>query len=331
MGLGVFFIVWGHVLRTGHFRIYLYAFNVTLFFFLLGYTFKYGASLKEFLKKRFFRTMIPYYIWAIVSIMIFLLMGKFLPFDITYASMSLWKNLIGMFYANSRTIYMRWNLPLWFIPCMNLTLVIAWVIEYMLQRLTEIGEKVRIVVCVVFAFIEITMQQLIDIKFPFQFESAVLMVAFVELGLFFKKHKIIEKSSSHKSCLFIVRGLLFIGISAAEVNGIAEVRNYHYGKYPILFLIAACAMTWAVCLISNKIKCNTILEQVGRISFPILLMHKFPILFFQSVLPVTKNLLEKPDTVEGFLCSFTVSCITVSMCYIGALIIRKIAPMIIGE
>lgn len=118
-------------------------------------------------------------------------------------------------------------------------------------------------------------------------------------------------------------GLLFIGISAAEVNGIAEVRSYHYGKYPILFLIAACAMIWAVCLISNKIKCNTILEQVGRISFPIL--------FFQSVLPVTKNLLEKPDTVEGFLCSFAVSCITVSMCYIGALIIRKIAPMIIGE
>lgn len=44
----------------------------------------------------------------------------------------------------------------------------AWVIEYMLQGLTEIGEKVRIVVRVVFAFIGITMQQLIDIKFPFQ-------------------------------------------------------------------------------------------------------------------------------------------------------------------
>lgn len=73
-----------------------------------------------------------------------------LSFDITNASMSLWKNLIGMFYANSRTIYMRWNLPLWFIPCMNLTLVMVWVIEYVLHRLTEIGEKVRIVVCVVF-------------------------------------------------------------------------------------------------------------------------------------------------------------------------------------
>ena len=49
------------------------------------------------------------------------------------------------------------------------------------------------------------------------------------------------------------------------------------------------------------------------------IMHKISILFFQSVLPVTKNLLEKPDTVEGFLCSFAVSCITVSMCYIGTL------------
>lgn len=115
---------------------------MALFFFLLGYTFKYGTLLKEFFKKRFLRTMVPYYIWATISIIIFLLMGKFLSFDITNASTSLWKNLLGMVYANSRTIYMRWNLPLWFIPCMNLTLVMAWVIEYVLQRLAEIGEKV---------------------------------------------------------------------------------------------------------------------------------------------------------------------------------------------
>ena len=330
-GFGIFFIVWGHVLRTGHFRTYLYAFNVALFFFLLGYTFKYGASLKEFLKKRFFRTMIPYYIWAIASIIIFLLMGRFLSFDITNASMSLWKNLIGMLYANSRTIYMRWNLPLWFIPCMNLTLVMVWLIEHLLLRQVKSEKRARIGICMLFAFIGVEMKQSIDIKFPFQFESAVLMVAFVELGLIFKKYKIIENFSGHQLSLLISFMLLLVGIIAAESNGIAEVRSYNYGKYPVLFLVAACAMTWVVCLIFYKIKGNTILEQVGRISFPILLMHKFPILFFQSVLPATKNLLEKPDTVEGFLCSFAVSCITVGMCYIGTMIIRKIAPMIIGE
>ena len=264
-GFGIFFIVWGHVLRTGHFRTYLYAFNVALFFFLLGYTFKYGASLKEFLKKRFFRTMIPYYIWAIASIIIFLLMGRFLSFDITNASMSLWKNLIGMLYANSRTIYMRWNLPLWFIPCMNLTLVMVWLIEHLLLRQVKSEKRARIGICMLFAFIGVEMKQSIDIKFPFQFESAVLMVAFVELGLIFKKYKIIENFSGHQLYLLISFMLLLVGIIAAESNGIAEVRSYNYGKYPVLFLVAACAMTWVVCLIFYKIKGNTILEQVGRI------------------------------------------------------------------
>ena len=259
-------------------------------------------------------------------------MGSFLSFNVTNASRSLWKNLIGMLYANSRTIYMRWNLPLWFIPCMSVTLIIVWLIDYIKQALVTItGEKVRIEACFIFAMAGIIMQQLIDIKFPFQFESAILMTAFVELGLVFKDCRMIEVVSSKKSSAFVCVALLIAGIASAEINGIAEVRSYNYGKYPVLFLIAACAMTWAVCLISCKIKYNTILEQVGRISFQILLMHKFPILFFQSVLPVTKNLLEKPDTVAGFLCSFAVSCITVGLCYIGTLIIRKIAPIIIGE
>lgn len=330
-GLGILFIVWGHVLRIGHFRIYLYAFNVALFFFLLGYTFKYDSTLKEFLKKRFVRTMVPYYIWASISIIIFLLMGKFLSFDITNASVSLWKNLVGMLYANSRTIYMRWNLPLWFIPCMDLTLAMVWLVEYILQGQVRTNKNARMIVCVVFASVGLIMQQLIDIKFPFQFESAVLMAAFVELGLIFKEYKIIENCCSHKWSLFMCSMLLMVGILTAEINGNAEVRSYHYGKYPILFLISACFMTWGVCLISCKIKSDTILERIGRISFPILLMHKFPILFFQSVLPITKILLAKPDTVEGFLCSFAVSCITIAMCYIGTIIIEKIAPVIIGE
>ena len=264
--------------------------------------------------------------------MIFLLMGKFLSFDITNASMSLWKNLIGMLYANSRTIYMRWNLPLWFIPCMNVTLIIVWLIEYIKQALVTItGEKVRIGACFIFAMAGVIMQQLIDIKFPFQFESAILMTAFVELGLIFKDCRMIEVVSSKKSSAFVCVALLIAGIASAEINGIAEVRSYDYGKYPILFLIAGCAMIVLIAMISYKINSNFILECVGQISFPILLMHKFPILFFQSVLPMTRILLEKPDTVEGFLCSFFVTCITIGMCYIGTAVIRRFAPIIIGS
>lgn len=268
------------MLRTGHFRIYLYTFNVSLFFFLLGYTFKNNESFKMFFKKRFLRTMVPYYVWAVISIVIFLFMAKFLSFDVINASMSLWKNLAGMLYANSRTIYMRWNLPLWFVPCMNLTLIIVWIVEYVNRRLiTENQEKFRVGVCMIFAVIGIIIQQSIDIKFPFQFESAILMTVFVELGLVFKTYKVIEIVSS-KKVIFVCFVLLIVGIVSAEINGMAEVRTYAYGKYPILFLIAAFVMTLFVSLFSYKINDNFILKRIGEISFPILLMHKFPILFF---------------------------------------------------
>ena len=332
-GFGILFIVWGHVLRSGQFRMYLYTFNVTLFFFLLGYTFKCDESLKEFFKKRFLRTMIPYYIWSVVSILIFLLMGKYVSFDVSNASMSLWKNLIGMLYANSRTIYMRWNLPLWFIPCMNLTLVLVWLLERVRQDTVKTNRvKCRAVFCLILILVGLVIQKkLTDIKFPFQFESAVLMAAFVELGLIFKECKIVERVNKDDLYILVCALLLGTGLFFSKINGVAEVRSSNYGKYPILFVITACAMTGFVVLISYKIGGNFILEKLGQSSLPILLMHKFPILFFQSVLPKTKFLLEKPDTIDGFLCSFVVTCVSIGICYMGKNIIRSVMPIIIGE
>lgn len=331
-GFGIFFIVWGHVLRTGHFRVYLYAFNVTLFFFLLGYTFKYNCSLKDYVKLRFRRTMIPYYIWAVISIVIFLIMGRFIVFDTSEASMSLWKNLIGMVYANSRTAYMKWNQPLWFIPCMNVTLIMVWIIETIQKRIASIGINLyRCLVCLIFMAIGIFMQVFVDVKFPFQLESAVLMVAFVELGLLFRSNKLIEKLSEVKYSMMIAVALFFVGIITVYINGTAEVRTCNYGKYPLLFCVSAVALTLFIATVSCEIQSNYILETMGRISFPILLMHKFPILFFQSVFPVTKGLLARPDTVAGFLCSFIVAWTTIAMCWIGTNVMKRIMPVAIGK
>lgn len=331
-GIGIFFIVWGHVLKTGQFRIYLYAFNVTLFFFLLGYTFKYSQSLKIYLKKRFVKTMIPYYIWSGISITIFLIMGKVVSTDYSEASTSLYKNLLGMLYGNSRTIYMKWNQPLWFIPCMNLTLIMVWLFEDIkVKKGTLDSVKFKGIISFIFLSIGLLMPQIIDIKFPFQFESAIFMVAFVELGMLSKEVKFVERICKSNFSLFYCIALLIIGIITIKLNGVAAVRTYHYGNYPILFCISASSLTLCMVMLSYKIQSNRILEKIGQVSLPILLMHKFPILFFQSVLPVTKKLLEKPDTLSGLGCSFIVSCITIVMCYVGVIVIRKIAPAVIGE
>lgn len=278
------------------------------------------------------KTMIPYYVWAGISIAIFLLMGKVVPIDYSKASTSIIGNVLGMIYGNSRTIYMRWNQPLWFIPCMNLTMAMIWLLEYIKVKKEMLDSvKFRGIISLMFAGIGLLMPQIIDIKFPFQFESAIFMVAFVELGMLSKEVKFVERICKSNFSLFYCMVLLIIGIITIKLNGVAAVRTYHYGIYPILFCISASSLTLCMVMLSYIIQSNRILEKIGQVSLPILLMHKFPILFFQSILPVTKKLLEKPDTLSGLMCSFIVSCITIVMCYVGAIVIRKIAPAVIGE
>lgn len=192
-GIGILAIVWGHVLRTGNFRTYLYAFNVPLFFILMGYTFKGNGALLAFVKKKFRQTMIPYYIWSTLSILIFILMVRVVSLDTSEASTSLVKNVLGMLYANSRTIYMKWNLPLWFIPCMNSVLVCVFLIEKMLSKIQTGKNGWRIAVVVIFAVAGLALQSGFNIKLPFQFESGIYMISFVEMGILMKEIRIVEK------------------------------------------------------------------------------------------------------------------------------------------
>ena len=45
-------------------------------------------------------------------------------------------NLLGMLYANGLWGWMRWNRPLWFLPCGLVTFVIVYFLEDIIERLT---------------------------------------------------------------------------------------------------------------------------------------------------------------------------------------------------
>lgn len=132
------------------------------------------------------------------------------------------------------------------------------------------------------------MQKFVNFKFLFQYELAVLMVVFVELGLIFWTNKLIEKLTESKYLVVFTLILLIIGVITAYIKGMVEVRTCNYGKYPLLLYVFAFALKLFVATVSCKIQNDHILETIGRISFSILLMHKFLVLFYQSMFPVTK-------------------------------------------
>lgn len=140
--VSIFMIVLGHCAdKSGEDNILLHLCMFTgvgVFFLLSGMTFCFSSDhhsvtgqplgfpwfdnrpFRAFLSGLVRHIVLPYFIWSMISILIYGAAGPaaaaMLHSD--RHNFSIWKNILGMFYANSGTGYMEWNRPLWFLPCL---------------------------------------------------------------------------------------------------------------------------------------------------------------------------------------------------------------------
>ena len=75
--IAIYAIVLGHTLRGESIYPWLYKFHVPLCIVISGMCFRIGdKSFGQFLKKKFFSLMVPYYIFATISIVIYQVVGS---------------------------------------------------------------------------------------------------------------------------------------------------------------------------------------------------------------------------------------------------------------
>jgi len=72
---------------------------------------------------------------------------------------------------------------------------------------------------------------------------------------------------------------------------------------------------------------NHILEYIGRHTLVILVLHKLPILVFQTVIPFTKQPLRNNNLFVAVVVCF----IAITSCLIAEVIIDKIMPWALGH
>lgn len=80
-------------------------------------------------------------------------------------------NLIVMLYGNSKPEVMRYNLPLWFLPCLFLTSCIGYCEEAIVSLK---GKPMRIVAILIFALIGAFFSKHEDITLPWLFETSMI-------------------------------------------------------------------------------------------------------------------------------------------------------------
>lgn len=319
-------IAFGHAAKDGALKQYVYSFHVAAFFFISGYLFRMSdLGFKQFAWKKFKSLMIPYYMFSIMSIFVFAVLGSFASekLGVAIKTVDIPFNIVGMLWANGQTGYMKWNLPLWFIPCLFATTVVAYPIEKWISKCfrRKISAYWVIGTCaMVLSVINYNVLHLY--KLPFQLETLIFMMPFFALGLVYREvSKKYDDSNPVLGVALIIVGYLLGVYANTSVNYVSS----SYGNIAVFYLSAIISIAGYVCV--SKLILSKALYYVGQNTLPILLMHKFPIVALQIVFSFFLNSSHILSSIAAMLIT-VVSC---SACLLADLLLKRYIPFIYGR
>jgi acyltransferase len=278
-GIGIIFVIYGHTLGPMGFRYLIYAFHMPLFFFLSGLVFKNreGESYPVSLKKDLKRIIIPYFIFAFISLGLWWLNLN----SNNQTVNSLTKQIIGIFYGNASNGYLAINTVLWFLPCLFLVKQIFWF-------LSKLNTKALILTLLIFSIIGfISSVFFSQIRLPFGLESALTGIVFFGAGYLWNNLPVRLNSIFTKYNLFLIIVFIFLTIYFADLNfqvyglqidiRLNRLNNYFY------FYIAAFSGILATILTSKLINRNKILEYLGQKTLVLFIWHYFVFIYLNRL------------------------------------------------
>ena len=321
--LMIFFIVLGHTLRGASIYNWLYSFHVPMSIMISGMVFLPKGDFWPFVKKKFIRLMLPYYAVSLVSIAIYAVLGGAAENAVGGGkTLSIQEGLIGMLWANGETGAMRWNLPLWYIPmCFAMDAAAFWLIRTDKSVLLLLETAVSVMI----ALVVYSTQALTNL--PFCMETVIYLFPFMVIGKLLRKGlEYIQGISWAPLCLLGV-GLLTGGTFLYPLNGPVQYVSDQYGNYLLFLVVALLIGCGFVVLASIKETGIRVLNYIGRNTLEILLLHKFPIMFFVTYVAVARKYMEEyPLPV-----SIVIAGMTIGMCLIAGWCVRYSMAIVINK
>lgn len=331
-GFAIFIIVLGHSIGysnnlTGLSK-YLSSFYVPLFFFISGYLFKNNKNetIKDYFKRKFKKILIPYFVFATLSLIPFYIFGSSIQ-DTLNTNKNIDSNLLTSFlniiYASGHSKGLEQNSPLWFLPCYFSVVIIAKIIA------NKIKKQKATTLMVIFFTIGLITYKFLNFCFPYCLETALVMLYFYYLGMSMQNINI----NKRKKILIISIISLLIGFILQLFNGRISCMNNNYANSYLIFIISAtftCIGYMHLFKLINKKECK-IIKYLGRHTIPILVMHKMPLVFFQSKIKFINAFLTKGNTPTQLITSLIICIISIALSIIAYKITYKYCPFIYGE
>ena len=277
-GIGMFFVIWGHIILHGPIYNFIYSFHMPLFFFLSGLLFtasKY-KTIREFVKRRIKTLIIPYLIFSFITYFYWVLVER----SISGNEEPIWKPLIEIFISQGSSGYMIHNIPMWFVLCLFLVEILYYFL-YKVSRDNKIKLYVIVAILTTLGYLMTMKNSFFDFSTLFwSADIALVALPFYTIGNLISekngKEKIEELVEKNKKISFLTFAILIIILSiTCNINGPISMGNAQLGNI-IGFYINAFIGIIAILIASVITKKSKLLQFLGHNSFFIMATH-FPI------------------------------------------------------
>lgn len=321
----MFLVVLGHAIPASPATAYIYSFHIQLFFLLSGVVFSSARSKSygKFLISKIKSLLVPYFCFALISIAVYWAATELFSLNLGGEPQSLKEMLLGMLFASKYNNYLQFNTPLWFLPAL-------FVMENVMYFVTRIirGKGSAIAVLSFFFATSLVYQLAIpEVVFPWGIDVMLNHTLFFCIGYLLREKLLIPSDAVQNRGIRIASGVAAILVGAAiRLLSMPYEADYFIPFTLINYISTFCGVFGWIALFS-ALKFPKFICRLGQYTMAILVMHKFPLQFFTSMVPYFSTWLSE----SNFLAGVVVSAVSMLLCVLVGMLIYKIAPFVLGK
>jgi acyltransferase len=300
-GLGIIFIVLGHLYVTEARLTYLYSFHLPLFFFISGHFFdeRRYPDFQTALARGFRTRIVPYLFFYLISFVVMVIRDSWMSGSdfletLVAGGLDLFtvERISDVAYATGDRLERVENVALWFLPCLFLTETGF----FALQKIVK-GDMKKLWLAIFGISLAAYIESLyVTMPLPWTINGALTGLFFYGLGFMTKERsqqRISSTLENNKTMVLLVWiAAMILSVFLAFLNGRIDMNTNKYGNY-LYFYAAAVSSIVSYTLLSRMLPGVRWLSYLGRNSMIIFGLH----------LPVVNAVLTARNAVLPFVVS----------------------------
>lgn len=243
-----------------------------LFFVIAGFFHPIVQSHKTILK-RAKTILVPYFLWSFLLFIFWAVIGRSYG-ESAKLNLSIFKNFIGVFYAQGEREFMDWGIPMWFLP----TIFLTFLLFYLLQNIKSKVLKISLLFALI--LIGFTLPLITGVKFMWSLDVALVSLFFYSIGFYIKPFIDLQLKST-----FWVLTIFFgtVHFYFFTINFKIDMYRSIYGN-EILFLLNGVSGTLFYISLFKIIPKFNLLGFIGKFTIPILALQIRSLTFIKLIL-----------------------------------------------